>query len=560
PVAQPLAFPTPAEPPVAQPLAFPTPVETPEAELPAFPTPTEPPDGANLDFAPPPELPDAASRNASPPSPSTWDQTEMAQPKQAKATPAFDLAASRLVAADPKWQARTAPPGNQPPRLAKPSADAWNDLQPPEPNLPPAGLPEPRTRRRTEPQPPPEPSSLPPRRSVHGPHDPATDLRRRAGLAPRAAVFPPEVAVPPGLPTDPDQVSPVDTSSTLKAVPFALAEQVKRSPTTGPLRRVEVSEDSAREPPEDQATPPPKQPVEPPAPDQLALTDPEATAVVGSPIEADWTGGRTEDLAADWPTATAEPGPGATSAPPAPFGPGDPLAKAGAGPDQAYSTDRFRLPGRGDRGDSKRRTGQRSRPGPGAIQRFFAHMGLHRPGASPVMTVAVLAGLVVVVVGVVWLALSITSNDKAATSQVPTPSAGATGATEWSMAHAVESGGFSLEVTSIEDSLTSLTGDDANLPEHGQFVVVGVKVTRTASDDGTFMADRQALGLPDGQRFFNEPDSAFLYKGTRLGASPIQPGKTVEGFLVFDIPEGQKPDRLEFTGEIGQEPVMVPLG
>jgi len=170
------------------------------------------------------------------------------------------------------------------------------------------------------------------------------------------------------------------------------------------------------------------------------------------------------------------------------------------------------------------------------------------------------AGLLVLVVGVVWLALSITGSDKTATSLVPTPTAGAPGATKWSMAHAVESGGFSLEVTSIEDSLTSLTGDDANLPEHGQFVVVGVKVTRTASDDGTFMADRQALGLPDGQLYFNEPDSAFLYKGTRLGASPVQPGETVEGYLVFDITECQQPDRLEFTGEIGQEPVMVPLG
>jgi len=174
-----------------------------------------------------------------------------------------------------------------------------------------------------------------------------------------------------------------------------------------------------------------------------------------------------------------------------------------------------------------------------------------------------MVGLVALLAGVALLVINLMggSDEVALSPPEPTPSPGAAGATEWSKGHFFDqAGSFGFELVSIENGITSLTNDEANLSERGQFFAVQLKVTWQGEGQGTFFADQQQLGTSNGLLYPNEPASANLLKGTSLGSKPIAPGQTVEGYLVFDIPRDGYADRLVLTGELGHEPVIVPLG
>jgi len=196
-------------------------------------------------------------------------------------------------------------------------------------------------------------------------------------------------------------------------------------------------------------------------------------------------------------------------------------------------------------------------------RRLFAHLGFRREGASPVLTVLVMVGLVALLAGVALLVVNLTggSGGAAPNPPEPTPSPGAPGATEWSKGHFFDQpGSFGFELMSIENGITSLTNDETNLSERGQFFAVQIKVTWQGEGQGTFFADQQQLGTSAGLLYPNEPASANLLKGTSLGFKPFAPGQSIEGYLVFDIPRDGYADRLVLTGELGHEPVIVPLG
>ncbi|MCL1898185.1 MAG: hypothetical protein FWG16_05125 [Micrococcales bacterium] len=196
--------------------------------------------------------------------------------------------------------------------------------------------------------------------------------------------------------------------------------------------------------------------------------------------------------------------------------------------------------------------------------RFFAHLGFHRPGARPVMTIVALVVLLALVGGATFLVVRLSRSDPPppiVATQEATPSPGSAGATAWSKDHVFTDGGnFRFRIVSITDGLLSLTNNDLNLSERGQFYVVELEVIWEGEQDGTFFAYEQVLGTSQGQTYHNEPESASIYCGVALGAEVLQRGQPQRGCLVFDIPKDQYPDRLELMGALGRDLVTVPLG
>jgi len=196
-------------------------------------------------------------------------------------------------------------------------------------------------------------------------------------------------------------------------------------------------------------------------------------------------------------------------------------------------------------------------------RRLFAHFGFKREGASPALTIVLLIVLLALLAGVGFLVANLIGGNGEVIEAPPdvTPTPGAEGATDWSKGQIFDGGdGFSYRLVSIENGITSLTNNGANLSEHGQFFAVQVQVIWQGEGQGTFLADQQFLGTSAGQVYANEPDSANLLKGTSLGGTPLSSGQSADGYLVFDIPRDEYADRLVLTGQLGYEPVIVPLG
>jgi hypothetical protein len=122
------------------------------------------------------------------------------------------------------------------------------------------------------------------------------------------------------------------------------------------------------------------------------------------------------------------------------------------------------------------------------------------------------------------------------------------------------SGDFDLTVESVDEGLASLTDDESYLSSQGQFVAIRVTVEWTGDGEGTFLADQQVLETEGGDQYRNEPQSAYIYKQTDLGAKTLAKGVKTEGYLVFDIPAQARLAALRFTGALGAEPAVIPLG
>jgi hypothetical protein len=142
----------------------------------------------------------------------------------------------------------------------------------------------------------------------------------------------------------------------------------------------------------------------------------------------------------------------------------------------------------------------------------------------------------------------------------PQPSPGATGATDWSVGRGFETGGFTIKIVSYQDDIPALSADGSEVSEHGQWILIGIRVRNSTSEEGTFVPDQQTLITETGQTYSNEPASALKHADFKLGTLPIAPGGDQSGYLAFDIPLDARATELRLVGRIGEPSVTVPLG
>jgi hypothetical protein len=111
----------------------------------------------------------------------------------------------------------------------------------------------------------------------------------------------------------------------------------------------------------------------------------------------------------------------------------------------------------------------------------------------------------------------------------------------------VRDGKFEFTVSKVDCGKTRLGDTNFGKDAQGQFCTVNVKVENIGREAQTLDASSQYLYGTGGQRYDADTEAA-LYLGanqTRTFLEDINPGNSVNGILVFDIPKNVQPTRIE---------------
>lgn len=129
------------------------------------------------------------------------------------------------------------------------------------------------------------------------------------------------------------------------------------------------------------------------------------------------------------------------------------------------------------------------------------------------------------------------------------------GADVGSLGEAMTSGSFSVVVEGISDPVTKIGSDMVGTDEQSEFLLVDVSVTND-SDEAAAVSN-SSFKLLSGEIEFEPSTSDALYlEGDALVFDKINPGNTLTGQLVFDVPEGTIIDAIVFQDGRRDEPAI----
>lgn len=121
----------------------------------------------------------------------------------------------------------------------------------------------------------------------------------------------------------------------------------------------------------------------------------------------------------------------------------------------------------------------------------------------------------------------------------------------------VNDGDMSFTVTRLQDGVTNI-GGELGEDAQGQFVVVHVRVKNTGNEAAMFEASEQKVYDVKG-REYSDAAAGILLDESNSFLEEINPGNTVKGKLVFDMPKNAQPHYIELHGSMFSEGVTVSL-
>jgi hypothetical protein len=141
--------------------------------------------------------------------------------------------------------------------------------------------------------------------------------------------------------------------------------------------------------------------------------------------------------------------------------------------------------------------------------------------------------------------------------------AGPTGrsATTARVGQEVRDGSFAFVVNGVEPAVRTLGNGVWSSTAQGEYVQVRVTVTNIGDEAQTFSDSSQKLIDTQGRRFDAATGVAVMYvpdSGAFL--NNINPGNSVQGVLVFDVPRGLAPASVELHDSPFSGGVSVALG
>lgn len=124
----------------------------------------------------------------------------------------------------------------------------------------------------------------------------------------------------------------------------------------------------------------------------------------------------------------------------------------------------------------------------------------------------------------------------------------------------VRDGKFEFVVTGVRCGETTLGDEYLNTTAQGQFCLVDVSVTNIGDEAQYFFADNQTLLNAEGQEY-SADSSASIYLDNAEGMmSEINPGNSIAGTVVFDVPVGMAPTSIDLHDSLFSGGVVVVLG
>ncbi|MFC4909879.1 DUF4352 domain-containing protein [Actinomadura gamaensis] len=127
--------------------------------------------------------------------------------------------------------------------------------------------------------------------------------------------------------------------------------------------------------------------------------------------------------------------------------------------------------------------------------------------------------------------------------------------------HEYRDGKFAFTVTKVKKGIDRVGDEYLGKSAQGQFVFVHLQVANIGSRGQTFFGSNQTLVDTEGRRF-EVDDEAAAYLGERARSlfEQINPGNTVSGILVYDVPKGVRLHELRLHDSLFSRGVTVPLG
>ena len=109
----------------------------------------------------------------------------------------------------------------------------------------------------------------------------------------------------------------------------------------------------------------------------------------------------------------------------------------------------------------------------------------------------------------------------------------------------VRDGKFEFMVTKVKPGVATVGDSMLGKKAQGQFVLVSITVANIGDEPQTLVGDAQKLFDTQGRKFSVDTEAAVYLADSNSIFEEINPGNSVKGTLLFDIPDGVKPARLE---------------
>lgn len=125
----------------------------------------------------------------------------------------------------------------------------------------------------------------------------------------------------------------------------------------------------------------------------------------------------------------------------------------------------------------------------------------------------------------------------------------------------VRDGKFEFTVTGVDCSKTTLGQDPISTKAQGVFCLASVHVQNIGDEAQTLDATSQVAYDAQGKKYSTDTEAAFYLEDAGQALfNQLNPGASVDGQLVFDVPTGTKLTKLELHDSAFSGGVAVDLG
>lgn len=123
----------------------------------------------------------------------------------------------------------------------------------------------------------------------------------------------------------------------------------------------------------------------------------------------------------------------------------------------------------------------------------------------------------------------------------------------------VRDGKFEFVVTGVEDGGTEVGNEFLSEEAQGRFHFVHITVTNIGDEAQMMLDSNQKVRDEQGRTFETNSSAAIYMDDNDMWLTDINPGNTMSGTLVFDMPEGSAPVEIELHDSMFSGGVTVTL-
>lgn len=110
---------------------------------------------------------------------------------------------------------------------------------------------------------------------------------------------------------------------------------------------------------------------------------------------------------------------------------------------------------------------------------------------------------------------------------------------------AVRDGKFQFTVTKVAPGRSRVGSSDFGKKAQGQFILVSVTVKNIGNEAQSLLGDYQYLFDKQGNRFSADTEAAIYVENSQTLYEEINPGNSLKGTIIFDVPKNVAPAKLE---------------